>query len=112
VCPKCSSNKFVDGSQVVPWKVFWHFPFIPRILLMYRCKALAKLLWGDFSSLYSWFYEVIILESTNATSEGKNASVFLEVRMRLSLKLSNLPPMHHLWLELIDIFSKLKHYTS
>jgi hypothetical protein len=28
-------------------------------------------LWGDFSSFYSWFYEVIILESTNATDEGK-----------------------------------------
>jgi hypothetical protein len=28
-------------------------------------------LWGDFLSLYSRFYEVIIRESTCATSEGK-----------------------------------------
>jgi hypothetical protein len=28
-------------------------------------------LWGDFSSLYSRFYKVIMLESTNATNEGK-----------------------------------------
>jgi hypothetical protein len=29
------------------------------------------MLWGNFSSLYSRFYEVTILESTNATDEGK-----------------------------------------
>jgi hypothetical protein len=22
MCPKCSSNKFVDGLQAIPWKVF------------------------------------------------------------------------------------------
>ncbi len=36
-------------------------------------NAPSKLLWGDFLSFYSWFYEVTILESTYATSEGKNA---------------------------------------
>jgi len=40
-------------------------------------------MWGDFPSLYSQFYKVIMLESTNATGEGKNASVILEVRLRL-----------------------------
>jgi hypothetical protein len=30
-----------------------------------------KNLWGDFPSLYSQFYEVIILESTYAIGEGK-----------------------------------------
>jgi hypothetical protein len=40
-------------------------------------------MWGDFPSLYSRFYKVIMLESTNATGEGKNASVILEVRLRL-----------------------------
>jgi len=33
-------------------------------------------------SLYFRFYKVIMLESTNATGEGKNASVFLDVRLR------------------------------
>jgi hypothetical protein len=28
-------------------------------------------MWGHFSSLYSRFNKVIVLESTNATSEGK-----------------------------------------
>jgi hypothetical protein len=28
-------------------------------------------MWADFPSLYSWFYKVIMLESTNATNEGK-----------------------------------------
>jgi len=32
-------------------------------------KILA--LWGGFPSLYSQFYKVIMLESTNVTSEGK-----------------------------------------
>jgi hypothetical protein len=29
------------------------------------------LLWGDFPSLYSRFYKVTMLESTNAIGEGK-----------------------------------------
>jgi hypothetical protein len=40
-------------------------------------------LWGDFMSLYFRFYEVAILESTYATGEGKNASVFLNVKLHL-----------------------------
>jgi hypothetical protein len=34
-------------------------------------------------SLYFRFYEVAILESTYATGEGKNASVFLNVKLHL-----------------------------
>jgi hypothetical protein len=34
-------------------------------------------------SLYSQFYEVTILESTYDIDEGKNASVFLDVKLRL-----------------------------
>jgi hypothetical protein len=30
-----------------------------------------RTLWGDFLSFYFQFYKVIILESINATSEGK-----------------------------------------
>jgi hypothetical protein len=41
------------------------------------------MVWGDFLSLYSWFYEVIIFENTYVTGEEKNASVFLDVRLRL-----------------------------
>jgi hypothetical protein len=40
-------------------------------------------MWGDFPSLHFRFYKVIMLESTNATSEGKNVSVILDVRLRL-----------------------------
>jgi hypothetical protein len=32
--------------------------------------------WRDFSSLYSRFYEVIILESINAIDEGKMQMYF------------------------------------
>jgi len=31
-----------------------------------------KILWGDFLSLYFWFYEATILENTYATGERKN----------------------------------------
>jgi predicted nucleic-acid-binding Zn-ribbon protein len=41
VCPKCGIDRFVDGSKSIPWKVFWHFTLIPRLLWMYRCKSLA-----------------------------------------------------------------------
>jgi hypothetical protein len=34
-------------------------------------------------SLYSQFYEVIILESTYGIGEGKNACVFLDVKIHL-----------------------------
>ncbi len=37
VCPKCISNKFMDGSHGVSWKVLHHFPLITRLLQMYRC---------------------------------------------------------------------------
>jgi hypothetical protein len=37
-----------------------------------------------------------MLASTNVTGEGKNASAILDVRLRLYLKLSNLPPMPYL----------------
>jgi hypothetical protein len=39
--------------------------------------------WGDFPSLYSRFYKVIMHGSTNATNEGKNTNVILEIRLRL-----------------------------
>jgi hypothetical protein len=45
--------------------------------------AFGTLVWGDFPSLHFWFYKVIMLGSTNATSEGKNASVILDVKLRL-----------------------------
>jgi hypothetical protein len=44
VCPKCGTNRFMDGSKSIPWKVLRHFPLIPSLLRMYRCKSLAKLL--------------------------------------------------------------------
>jgi hypothetical protein len=40
-------------------------------------------MWGDFPSLYSRFYKVIMLASTNAIGEGKNVSAILNVRLRL-----------------------------
>ncbi len=42
VCPKCDSNKYVDGLGDVPRKVLRHFPLIPRLIWMYKCKSFAK----------------------------------------------------------------------
>jgi hypothetical protein len=44
VCPKCGIDGFVDGSKSIPWRVLQHFPLIPRLLRMYRCKSLENLL--------------------------------------------------------------------
>jgi hypothetical protein len=41
------------------------------------------MLWGDFLSLYSQFYEVIILKGTYVIGEGKMQSVFLDIKLRL-----------------------------
>jgi hypothetical protein len=38
---------------------------------------------GDFLSLYSWFFEVTILESTYVISEGKMQNIFLDVKLCL-----------------------------
>jgi hypothetical protein len=43
MCPKCNTSRFVDKLSYVPRKVLQHFPLIPRLLQMYRCKTLAKL---------------------------------------------------------------------
>jgi hypothetical protein len=55
-----------------------------------------RLMWGDFLSFYSQFYEVIILESIYVITEGKTQSLSLDVKLCLWLKPSSLPPMNHL----------------
>jgi len=36
--------------------------------------------WGDFLSLYSWLYEMIILGSTYAIGEKKMQSLSLDIK--------------------------------
>jgi hypothetical protein len=43
----------------------------------------AWMVWGDFPSLYFRFYKVIMHGSANATNEGKNTNVILEIKLRL-----------------------------
>jgi hypothetical protein len=40
-------------------------------------------MWGDFLSLYSRFYEMIILEDTYAISERKMQNAYLDIELRL-----------------------------
>jgi hypothetical protein len=40
-------------------------------------------MWGDFLSLYSWFFEVIIFEGTYVISEEKMQSVSLDIKLHL-----------------------------
>ena len=44
VCPECKESRYVPNSDSIPVKVLRHFPLIPRLLRMYRCKRLAKLM--------------------------------------------------------------------
>ncbi len=44
VCFKCQTNRFVDGSSTIPWKVLRLFLLIPRLIRMYRSKSMAELL--------------------------------------------------------------------
>ena len=45
-CPKCGSSRYRDDTQGenVPAKVVRHFPIIPRIKSMFRCKSIAELM--------------------------------------------------------------------
>jgi hypothetical protein len=66
----------------------------------YTLQSFARIqvqLWGDFLSLYSQFYEVIILGGTYVIGERKMQSVYVDIKLRLQLKTNNLLPMHHLW---------------
>jgi hypothetical protein len=45
-CPKigCGKSRYMEGSTVIPARVIRFFPFIPRVLRMYRSPAIADLL--------------------------------------------------------------------
>lgn len=42
-CPKCNTLRYIRNSSTRPVKVLRHFPLIPRLLRMFRCKRLAEL---------------------------------------------------------------------
>ena len=49
-CPRCHEARYRQGlkSAMVPRKVLRHFPIIPRLLRMYRCREIAELMqWHD-----------------------------------------------------------------
>ena len=48
VCPHCNCSRYVVGSSSIPVKVLRHFPLIPRLLRMYRCRDIAgRMKWHD-----------------------------------------------------------------
>jgi hypothetical protein len=51
--------------------------------LLKEFKGVFCMVWGDFLSFYSWFYEVIILGGTYAISEGKMQNVSLDIELCL-----------------------------
>ena len=42
-CPKCNVLRYKSESRPIPSKILRHFPLIPRLKRMYRCKRLAEL---------------------------------------------------------------------
>lgn len=69
VCPKCNSNKFMDGSRGVSWKVLHHFPLISRLLQMYRCKTLANLLiWNKCGASSNGLVQSVLTPRVRNTS--------------------------------------------
>ena len=45
-CPKCKEGRYKPGlkSNSAPRKFLRHFPLIPRLLRMYRCRDIAELM--------------------------------------------------------------------
>jgi hypothetical protein len=68
------SNSIDKLEQLQSWEMSCHIMTLKKIDYM---------LWGDFPSLYFRFYKVIMHGSANATNEGKNTNVILEIRLRL-----------------------------
>jgi hypothetical protein len=70
----------VEGQKIVSHKVNYE----SKKWKHGKDKELGYIIWGDFLSLYSQFYEVTILESTHVIDEGnKMQSVFLDVKLCL-----------------------------
>ena len=46
VCPKCQESRYRQdlSSTTIPAKVLRHFPIIPRISHMFKCRSIAKLM--------------------------------------------------------------------
>jgi hypothetical protein len=42
-CPNCNKSRYTANSTTRPVKVLRHFPLIPRLKRMFRCKRLAEL---------------------------------------------------------------------
>ena len=60
-CPNCQAPRYVEaGSSSVLVKVLRHFPLIPRLLRMYRCR--------DIASLMQW-------SRKNVSTDGKMRSI-------------------------------------
>jgi len=50
-CPKCNSSRYVEGNNSIPVKILRHFPLIPRLLRMYRCRDIVTLMrWHEQNS--------------------------------------------------------------
>jgi hypothetical protein len=64
-CPKCSTNKFVEGLVRTPHKVLQHFPLIPWLVRMYKCKYLAQLLIWHKNGISSDGLVCCVLDSMN-----------------------------------------------
>ena len=43
-CPTCGKSRFIPGSSTVPASVSRFFPLVPKLVRIYRCPKLAKLL--------------------------------------------------------------------
>ncbi len=44
ICPKCNTSRYMERFESIPRKMFEHFPLIPWLVRMYRCKSLAELM--------------------------------------------------------------------
>ena len=50
-CPQCGSSRYIEDviGKAIPVKVLRHFPIIPRLKSMFRCKDIARLMtWHQF----------------------------------------------------------------
>ena len=101
-CPKsgCGRSRYMPNSQTSPSKVIRWFPFIPRVLRMFRSQAISKLLRYHQENPNT---DESVMKSVadspawkHVTSENVDPTFALEPRnLRLGLSLDGVNPFPH-----------------
>lgn len=112
-CPTCRKSRFIQGSSTIPAAVTRYFPLVPKLLRIYRCPKLSKLLEHhstvpfDGRNMTSVAHSLQWREITRMFPEFANLSTHL----RLALITDGVCPhshqnsTHSTWIVLVAVYN-------